>query len=521
MAQKPTRKSSVKILAMLGLLALSACSSPQQEAANYALRAQALYDAGKFQEANQEILKANAKRDDVAQQYLLQGRIALALQDGGEAFRAYSNALDLDAANQEALLAVAEVGLEIGSLQEAEKSADNLLLLSPGNTRALLVKGLIALDQRHLPQAQAIADQILKIRVTDEGGNILKARTLAVEGEIKPAIKIMEDLISTSGPSDAKLATMLELYRADGDVEKLLSTFEALLARMPDNTEKQIDFANALYKSGNVVRARKQLISLINTHGSDRDVLNNVISLWREYDPTPLKASDLAGMKSKGTNDVRLTVARYLLSTGDTSNAQALLRPLLDAGSIEARALYARILAAEGQTQKANTIADAILKEDETNTDALLLDSSSSVRSGDYAQAINDAQIVVREEPDNEEGYIALANVYAKSGEDWRVRQIFEKAISNLPQNISIFSRYVQFLYSAGDKERAMTVARDYTQNNPASLRGWDLLISACSRLEEKECEDEAHAGLKKAQSIFRIDLRPGAPRRRGLFGPL
>ncbi|MBB5686625.1 tetratricopeptide repeat protein [Sphingobium boeckii] len=514
-----------QIIAVAALIALGGCTSSQEKANEYAATAAGLFDAGDYPAARLEIMKATAARDDVAEHWTLQGRIELALNAPVNAYQAYSRALDLDATNQEALQIVTEVGFQVGRVREAGAFADRLLALNPNATRAMLIKGLIALENRRLPEAEGFADKMLAINPNDEGGIVMKARVLALGGKRADAIQILKDGLLKVGEGDAITATTLEVYRADGDLANMLPLFETLTGKSPKNYDLKIDFANALYKSGDIVRARMLLSAVMTEQPDNRELIDKISALWAEYDRDPLSAAQLAQLQEDGSLIQRMAIARHLLAQGRPMPAEAILRPVADAatalGMADARSLYARVLDAQGQAARAGTIIAAVLKDDTNNSDALVLRAQQALKRADADSAINDAQIVVRDDPANELGYIVLAQGFEARKQIWRVRQVYEQAINDHPENYALVAHFRDFLYRINDKARAMSVSREYALANPASLRGWNLFASTCARLNDSACASEAKAGRDKALHTYTMDERPGARRPRGLFGKL
>lgn len=144
---------------------------------------------GDLETARSSIRQAIATRDDVADYYVLLGRIELQAERPTSAFNAYSPGLDLQADNPEVLQAIAELGLQTGRLHEADEAADRMLLLMPNAVQAMLVKGFIAIDDGRIPDAWKMANDILALNPNDEGGIILLARLRALEGQQDQAFR--------------------------------------------------------------------------------------------------------------------------------------------------------------------------------------------------------------------------------------------------------------------------------------------------------------------------------------------
>jgi predicted Zn-dependent protease len=507
------------------LLVATACSSPQENAEQAAATANAFVAAGNFEAARKAILQAVAARDDQPDQWLLLGRVDLETGRPADALLAYSRVIELDATNIEALQLVAELSFQFGDTREAANAADRVLALDPNATRAILVKGLIALNRKDAAGATSAAETILKLKPQDEFGIVLKARALALAKDYQGATKIIEESVPEGQRTEASLATLSELYRALGDKERLIGNMDKLLARRPKDADLQLDLAEILYKSGNLPRARSTLYSLLISQPDNIEVIQKISQLWIEHDASALTPPQLKTIAERGSETLKLGVARYFVERGRPEVAAQILRPDSNSGdngiSADARALYATALYKQGNADAAKSIADAILSDDKNNIDALLVRARIALQKHDLTAALNDAQIVVRDFPMSEQGRILLADIYLARKDRQRARQTYEDAVSDNPQSILISRTYAQYLLRAGDPVRATDVARTFTRKSPSSVAGWDMMAKICQQAANNVCFAQAQAGRDKAASVYTVDDRPGSLRSRGLFGRL
>jgi tetratricopeptide (TPR) repeat protein len=514
------------ILALaLSLSLLTACSTPQQKADKLAAKAMMYYNNGQFGAARFTILKAIAQRDDLPRQWQLLGRSELAMGLLPEAFVSYSRVLELEATNTEALQIVAEVAFQIGYRRESASAADRLLALDPTATRAMLVKGLLALDQKKIPEALKYADQILGLSAQDEYGIVLKARALAKQGEFEAGAKLIEDSIPPAVRTEASLSTLVEIFRITGETARIGPAFENLIAKRPKDPTTKLDYAQILYKAGNANAARNLLWEVLTIAPDNLSLIRKVVANWTDNDPEPLTAKQLDWIAQKGTIPLRAGVARFMIEHGQSKTAQTLLLPVVsDRANIaanDARALYATALYADGDVNQASQITKEILEDDTDNIDALLLSARVALQQKDLTAATNAAQIVVRDFPDSEDGRLMLIEILTARKDFQRVRSSYEDAIRFMPQSLVLSRKYSEYLLATGDRERAATVARDFTLKNPSTVQGWQQLAKVCDKLGNPGCKAYAAAGRAKAAATLLDDLRPGSVRSRGLFGRL
>ncbi len=513
-----SRRLKVALAGTALLLTLAGCTDALQSAADDASAAESQLAAGNLDEARQSIRRAIAARDDVAGYYVLLGRIELRAQRPASAFNAYSMALDLQADNAEVLQSIAELGLQTGRIREAEEAADRMLLLVPGSTRAMLVKGFIAIDNGQLDDARRMATQILATNANDEGGIILSARIDALQGNIAKAMTDINRAISAIGETDALNVTLLEIYRVQGDAKGMRRIFPLILKSMTEDATYQIDFINLLYKSGDVAAARAEAVKAIESKPNDTSLLRALGELWNEYDRRPLSASQLAYLGESGTRASQIALARFYLSHGEHETARRLLMRPHSSGVVEAQGLMARVLLARGDAKRAEALAERLLAIDARNEDSLLVRSARHLAAGRTDRAIEDANIVVSDSPEEYLGYVALADAYRAKGSGIRARQTFERGVDALPQSRMLVDAYRNFLLAEGDTARVVTLYQDLAMAKPSSVPAWAAYSRVCAEFGDALCAAKVTSGLARAKTSFAVDDRPGTPHRRGLF---
>lgn len=513
----PPFRNGFLALALLGA-SLSACQDPFQTAAANASLADSQLAAGNLDEARESIRRAIAARDDVAAYYVLLGRIELQAQRPASALRAYSLAADLQADNPEILQSIAELGLQTGQIREASEAADRMLLLAPGSPRAMLVKGFIAIDNGRLDEAERLGTEILALNPSDEGGVILSARVEALRGDVAEARSRVERAVAALGPTDALSITLLEIYRVEADAKGMRAVFPRIIEAMADDSSFRTDYINLLYKTGDVAAARRETLQALQLKPNDRSLWAGLSGLWMEYDRKPFSEGQIAFFAESGTRTARLALTRFYLAIEEPDIARRLIVRPAASGVPEARALRARILLALGDVKAADRLAASILAADPRDEDALLVRSARHLAKGNIDRAIEDANVVVAEAPEEFWGYIALANAYAAQKNDLRARQVFERGSNALPQNRMLADAYAKFLLERGDTQRAVSLYQDLGLAKPSSTSAWSRFAQMCRSYGDETCARRAADGLARAKSSIAIDPPPGTPHRRGLL---
>lgn len=510
-------RSFVALILALSLQ-LAGCSDKFSTAAEHAAIAEAQLASGNLEEARKNIQLAIIARDDVADYFVILGKIELQSQKLPSAFNAFSRALDLEADNLEILQAIAELGLQTDRLQEAEEAADRMLLLFPGSARAMLVKGFLAIESNRLEDARRFATAILESNPNDEGGAILSARLQALEGNFDGAVAITLQASAAAGETEALNATLLEIYRAQGNAQGMRTAFPKVINAVGMASAYQLDFINFLYKISDNQAAREEAIKAIEAQPNDRAMLAALSELFLEHDLSPLTAQQRASIASSGSRATRISLARFYFDSGQYDEAELLLASLLDENLIEAQALMARIELAQRKPDDAEGLIEAVIARDPRNLDALIARSVRRLASRKIDAAIDDANVVVSDAPQEYGGYAALANAYLAKGSEVRARQIFERGIDFLPQSELLAERYETLLRQIGDHQRIVSLYADHALAKPSSKKAWQNFDRVCQEFGNGTCAVRVERGLANAARSFAIDEPPGTPRARGLF---
>ena len=502
---------------LLALSLLAACTSSKQRSADAVLLAQQQISAGDFISAGQNLRRAVQLRDDDAATWLLLGQIEQRNGNLREAFIAYTRADELRPSDPDTLRAVAYSGYLVGSPKDAAGAADRLLVLAPNDVAALSVKGLLALDDRDTGAAFETAEKILLNNPGEETGILLKARAMAVSGDIKGAQALLADTRAKHGDTSGILTLMLQLDRLSGNADGMRGIYPLLMKMAPDNSEIAVDYANFLYKTGSPDQARAVLAQGMAKQRRNGPYLGWAFSVLDKFEPTNVPPRLDPQIAKAPPSLLRTAAARYLLDRGDAKGAAALVSPQ---GSVDAndRGLYAAALDAMGRRAEAEAIVDELLaKPDNQDPEALLL-RARWLMASNVGRAANAAQAAVIADTSNVRARLLLADIYARSGDAIRVRQVLNQAANDLPGNRRILDALLQFLQARGDKDGMLSALRTFADANPSDPQAWDTMAKLCEDMGNTACVATARFRQKNALDDFTM-RNPARPQlERGLF---
>lgn len=492
------------VIAAIGLLfalLLASCSDRSVEAQEKAGAAEQLLAEGNVSAANIVIEQAIRLRGDDPNFHLLSARIKIALNEYGQAYEAYQTVLALDPNNFEALVAVAVIGRSLGDVARSREAADRALAVDPTQIDVLMSNGMIELAEKNYSRAMELAERIIEAHPSNPNGYVLRARTLSLQGKNEEALEVLRATVEKLGNSAMLSGALLEAARAQGNVSTMREQYALIATEFPDSPSLALDEINLLYKIGETDAARTAGAEMLRRFADNAGAMRRLHELWSEYDSDPVAQVDLDAVREGGL-EARLMVARFLLEQGRVEEAGALVDGAAD---LRLRGLGARIAVRQGNAGAANG-ARAILKQDETNCEALGAVAEWELAQGKLQEAVRTAQILATECRDRIDGYTLQARAYKAAGREAAVERVFRDGIEAHPANPDLTRQFTDWLLTEKREAAAVTIASKLTKIAPNRNSSWLILGEVCRRAERSSCRKRAAEGLADAKRNYQLE---------------
>lgn len=483
----------------------------------YGLAAQARMhqEQGRPAMAARTVREAIRIRDDVAEFHLLLGRVLVQEGDLVGAFQAYNNASSLAPGNVEALAAVAQIGVQIGRIDQAREATRSLLLISPRQPEGLLVKGILAMTGRDYDEAIDFADQILSGNPGHQEAIILKIRASVLAGEEEQARELLAEFAPVFGDNASFAITELEVARQLEDPERMLKAFETLREALPQRTDLRLDEASLHFKLGNHARSAQILVEVLSDPdlppGDIGGAVQQVNLIARTGELLPL----LPRLKQSGSTDAKMEVAKLLVRRDQASAARSLVE---DITGTEKSVLEALIDVKEGRTAKALAAAERILEADDTHCFARHIKAQALLDQLNYRDAVYSAQLATTECPTLIESWGVLAQAYAGLGMPSQSDRAYSQGLEANPQEPWLVAQFVDWLVRNDRQREALAAKRKLVRAMPGYTPAWDSYLAHCRALSSS-CERDALRGREESLTIYGVDPPPGERATSGLFG--
>jgi putative PEP-CTERM system TPR-repeat lipoprotein len=408
------------------------------------------------------------------------GSLELRNDNVESALVSYSNAVNFNSNNLDALAQRIKIRLYMGEVDAARKDLDLLFKVAPNSVLARYHKGLISFHQAKFTEAREALQQVLKLadnhmpsillagatelalgnhqqaktylnRVLARFPNNAEARRLLAavqikQGNTRASLQTLAPLLSPETEDAHALALAGEASLLANDYDKAMSYLGRAAALDPENPHIKTRLAEGLLGGGESERALLVLEQAANSSTTSNQAGFSLVILHlqrKEYDQA-LKAIDALEKKLPSNPVTHNLRAAALLSKKDRPGARKALEEALaiQPTFFPAAANLAALDMADNNPRAARARFDAILKTDKNNVQALM-------SMADIAELAKNPQEAV----------------------DW-----LAKAAKADPRAVAPRARLVHFHLANKDNKRALEIANETASANPDSKEALDLL---------------------------------------------
>ncbi|HLK19219.1 MAG TPA: tetratricopeptide repeat protein [Bryobacteraceae bacterium] len=227
---------------------------------SYLAKGNALFAAGKYQDASLIYRKAIQKDPAFGEAYFRLGLAALKLDQGKLAYDTLQHAVQLLPESQEAKERFADVCLTFYLASPSRpqvlyaqlvRISDELLLKNSNSYEGLMLKGYLAVTDRKLPEGIDLLERARRIDSSNPGVAAELVHALLVNGQVRKAEDLSSDLIKRNPSYGPIYDVLYDFYRN----ANLNAGAERILKQKVSNNNKSADYV--LQLAGHYSRSRQ------------------------------------------------------------------------------------------------------------------------------------------------------------------------------------------------------------------------------------------------------------------------
>jgi tetratricopeptide (TPR) repeat protein len=480
------RALAAALLAALVLLA-AGCSNPEKAKAEHVQRGEALLKERRWQEASLE----------------------------------FRNAIQIDANLAAAHWGLAQAYLQLGRSSEYVEELSRTVKLDPNNVEARmrLTQGyLIAFDRDKKPEYLAEAERLIGEMLAKDPNNpdahILTANVIffkAGPDAAKQAEEKIKYAISLNPQRIESYMGLAKFYQQTGRKDDAESVFKQAISINDRSSLAHGEYAIFLVQTGRTDAAEPEFRKAVEVDPDNRDARRVLASYYlvnQRYDKAEESYKAWAQLdwdKPEG----RARLADYYATVGRFDDAANLYQEIVKDFKDYARGRYrlGEISLQRGDVAGADAQADALLKANEKDMDALFLRARTSAAKGKLRDAIANLKTVLDQEPRSKLGLYFMSDALYRDNQYEQARSRAGELERYYPDFFPAKLLQIQINLDTGDYDNARRMADDLLkklQDPDSAPRGGDVTPQILADVRTNALVLRGKASLMTA--------RPGTP---------
>jgi putative PEP-CTERM system TPR-repeat lipoprotein len=412
---------------------------------------------------------AQAKPKSVEALYLL-GETAMNQVLLPTAISFYRKAADLDPKYGPAQLRLADLMLRTHNDQltkEAESRIQKVLTGNPEDDDALLALATIRVQLGKIEDAEKYLNEVVQRSPTNLKSAIALAQVKLAQKDYKGAEQVLKQTVERSPGSPDAVTALGALYAGTGRLPESEGMFRKAVLLDPRNAGALAALAELQMRMGKPIEAEKSYKAVAAIPGTG-NTLAYALFLMRQ-NRRPESVLELERLSKANPND---RIARTALIAGYLATD--------------------RIASAE-------SVLNAVLKENGKDQEALIQRSQIYLRKGQVEQAQKDIEAILSFDSSSAQGHYLLAKVHRAQGNSLRQRDELSLALRIAPESLAARFDLVDSLLMANNPSAALATLDGAQQPQKHTLRyllvhNWALIAAGKA--------DEARGGVDSALAV-------------------
>lgn len=464
------------LLAIILLIQLVACSTPDEKAEKYYQKGMALIDKEPAK-AKLEFQNALQIKKNMSKAMYGLGLVAEREGDWKGAFSLMREVAEQDPTNINAITKLGQIFLAAGKLDFALEKSTKALELDKNNVAALNLYAAIQLKQNNKKGALEYANLALAIDKNNQDAFLVLANISLAENDSTKAIAYFDKALASNEKNLTVQFLKTKALESLSKFEEADKTYQKMLQLFPENTFINKTYAQFLMKTNRVDEAELQLRAIAKNSPDNVVAKLDVINFILASKGGAAGRSEMENFVKKEPKNYELAFALgdlYRAQKDQAAEEKLLNQIIKDAGNspqgYKAQGLIAYKLMADGKNAAASKMLNEIISADKSNSLALTLRANLAMQEKSYDAAISDLRSVLRDSPDSSNAALMLATTYESVGSAELAEESYIKAFDTSKLSAKYGVPYAQFLVRRKQPERAEKVLESMLSSHPNDM---------------------------------------------------
>jgi pentatricopeptide repeat protein len=458
-------------------VALTACASPEEKAAEFLANGEQLLSDGDLVKARLEFRNALQIDNKLASAWYGLAQIAQQNSEWREAYGFLEKVLNIEPNNLDAKLDFARLVLISGDIERVLELSDELLASAGDRADVLSLRAAVLYKLEDTSGALDFAQQALDVDPNNVDALVVFATERLTAEDPEAALPFLDRGLDAD-PKNAplyllKIDTLTRLARWDG-VEK---THLALVEQFPETDVFKHQLARFYLSQFREGDAEQVYRDLVEANPDDNEAKLNVVrfvNTVRGIDAAVAELDRYIEADPKNT-ELYFMLAQLYASSDQAAARTAVLEKVVEIASeasdvYKAQGLLAGDLARQGDVDGAMKLVEQILSADPRNEQALLIKASKLIDERSLDPAISDLRTILKDAPDSERALLLLAKAHELQGAVDLADDMYARAFTASGESGQYARPYAEFLLKSQRLQRAEAVLSQALPNSPRDV---------------------------------------------------
>ena len=425
------------------IVTLLACGGAEERKAAYMAKAEQSLSVGDLDKARIDLKNVLQIDPKDAGAWFKLGTIFERKQEMKKAFKHYNKAAELEPENMEYQGKVGRFYLILGNdIDKATEKMELILAQNPDDVNGLLLKAGILLRQGNAADAKEISRDLFEDHPENLENAIFLSSMYSRDKEYAEAITVLEAALQ-SNPDDRTLLSVLgNALFINKDYERSEQIWQQLLDAHPEVFQNHLRLALFYQKTGETAKAEQVLRAAIAVDDKDMERKFALVEFLQGTAGPEQAMAELEQMIAKHPDEgkLRLALAQLQTSANDIDAAIASYKAAIEDFSknetgITSRVQLARIYAQKQDMESAQSIIDEAEDIAPNDAEVNLMKAKIALFNQDTEQAIISLRTVIKDDPENIEGYLLLVQAHEANDETIQAEEVLARAYQNNRDN--------------------------------------------------------------------------------------
>lgn len=325
--------------------------------------------------------------------------------------------------------------------------------------------------------ARTLVEQILETDPTAVGALKMRANWLIEADDTDGAIIALRAAMDNA-PDDADAITLMaQAYQRAGNTDLMLEFLSLATETTGNAPEESSRYAAALVGQGRLLQAETVLIASLRISPGNVTVLNQLGRLYVQLDDIPRARQVVATLRkinqeTATANADAIELELVAREQGADEALQYLETLATREGDTADQAKLAIIRAriANGEGDSALEYAQNLLDEEPDNLNYRYAHALANAALGNYPQAVSLIQALLADHPQTTQAWLQLSRIQLAAGDTDAALTTINQGLDALPQSGDLQWAKASFLQRAGDIDGAIAIFESLYEQNSASL---------------------------------------------------